>query len=118
MFVGRKLRAAGGPRHCMAEETFDGTKLLRVFGGDKARGPSGRLHPSRPSDPMNIILRAVRQVEINYMTDVHDIDATRCNIGRNQHAEGSSFKAFQRVSALGETAVAMQDATFVPCASE
>jgi hypothetical protein len=44
----------------MAEKAFDSTELLWIFGGDETRGPSGRLHPSRPTDSMNIILRAMR----------------------------------------------------------
>jgi hypothetical protein len=44
----------------MAEETFDGVQLLWIFSGDKTGGPTGRLHSSRPSDSMDIVLRAIR----------------------------------------------------------
>jgi hypothetical protein len=75
-------------------------ELLRIFGCDKTGGPSGCLHPSRPADSMNVILRAMRQVEIDDVTDVRDIDPTCRNVCRNEHAEDSAFKAFQRASAL------------------
>jgi hypothetical protein len=44
----------------MAKKAFDRTELLRIFGCNKTRGPSGRFHPGRPADSMNVILRAIR----------------------------------------------------------
>lgn len=55
-----RLRTSGGQRHRMAKKAFDRTELLRIFGCNKARGPSGRFHPGRPADSMNVILRAIR----------------------------------------------------------
>ena len=43
----------------MAKKAFDRTELLRIFGCNKTRGPSGRLHPGRPADSMNVILRTI-----------------------------------------------------------
>lgn len=58
--TGSRLRTSGGQWQLMAKKAFDRTELLRIFGCNKARGPSGRFHPGRPADSMNVILRAIR----------------------------------------------------------
>ena len=74
-------------RHRMTQQPFDVPKLLMVFAGDKACRPSGRLHPSRSSDPMDVILRTVRQIEIDHMADVGDVNAASCDIRRDKHSK-------------------------------
>jgi hypothetical protein len=42
----------------------------------------------------------MRQVEIDDVTDVRDVDPACRNVCRDEHAKDSAFKAFQRASAL------------------
>jgi hypothetical protein len=64
----------------MAKKAFDRTELLRIFGCNKTRGPSGRFHPGRPADSMN--------------------DTTCRNIRRDEHAKRPPLKTIKRASAL------------------
>ena len=112
------LLAAGGPWHRMAEETFDGVQLLWIFSGDKTGGPTGRLHSSRPSDSMDIVLRAIRQIEVDDVTNVGDIDASSGNVRRHEHAKDTTLKAIQCTSTLRKTSIAMEDAYSVSRTAE
>ena len=84
----------------MTQEPLDVSKLLVIFSCDKTRGPSGGLHSRRSSDTMHIIFRAIRQVEVDDMADICDIDAARSNVGGHEHAERSALEPLQRRAAL------------------
>jgi len=84
----------------MAKEAFDVTELLRIFGCDKTRGSAGRIHPSRPANSMNVILRAMRQIEIDHVTDIGHIDSPCGNIRGDKHAKEPALKPIKRTSAL------------------
>ena len=94
----------------MANEAFDVTELFRIFGCDKTRGSTGRLHPSHPADSMDVILRAMRQIEIDHVTNIGHVDAPCRNIRRDKYLEHSAPKALQRTTAFRQTTVAMQHA--------
>src|SRR5689334_12050140 len=108
--IGRRLWTAGGPWHHMAQKAFDGVELRRIFGGDKTCGAPCGLHSRRPADPMHIILRAMRQIEVDHVPDVGHVDAPCRNIRRHQDLKHAPPKALQRTTAFRQTAIAMQDA--------
>src|SRR4029079_12576851 len=56
----QSLWTARRQRDSMPEQTFYGTKLLRVFRRHETRGPSCGLHPGCPADSMDVIFRAMR----------------------------------------------------------
>src|SRR5690348_15422948 len=93
----------------MPKQTFYGTKLLRVFRRYKTGGPSCSLHPGCPADSMDVIFRAMRQIEVDHMTDIGHVDAPCGNVGRNEHSKGSALKPIQSASSLGQAAVAVKD---------
>ena len=102
----------------MTEKPFDGVKLLWIFGRDEACGAACRLHPSRPSDSMDVILRAMGQIEVDYMTDVRHIDTPCRDIRCHKYPKHSAPKALQRTTAFRQTAIAMQDADSMSRTSE
>ena len=84
----------------MAEKAFDGVKLLRIFGGDKTCGAACGLHASRPADSMDVILGAMRQIEVDHMPDVGHVNAACRNIRRDKDVKDSAPKALQRTTAF------------------
>jgi hypothetical protein len=102
----------------MANEAFDVTELFRIFGCNKTRGSTRRLHPSRPANSMDIIFRAMRQIEIDHVTDIGHIDTPCGNICRDEHAEDSAFKPIERTSTLRKTSIPVQDANTMSCTTE
>ena len=65
-----------------------------IFGSDETGGLAGRIHTSRTADPMDVVLRTVRQIVIHHMSDVGDIDAARRDIGCDENAERPALKSF------------------------
>lgn len=71
----------------MSQQTLDIPQLMPVFARHEAGGTTGRLHPSRATDTMHIIFRAIGQIEIDHMADVRDIDPSGGDICRDQHTK-------------------------------
>jgi hypothetical protein len=94
----------------MAQKAFNGVELLRIFGGDKTCGAACGLHSSRPADSMDVIFRAMRQIEVDHVTDIGHVDTPRRNVRRDKYAKDSPLKAFQCATAFWQAAIAMQDA--------
>src|SRR5689334_2898538 len=61
----------------------------------------------RAADAMNIGLRDLRQFKIDDMADAVDIDAARCNVGRDQRPRLSTTEGGQRALTLALALVAM-----------
>ena len=89
----------------MTQQPFDVPKLLMIFTGDKTCGPSRGFHPGGSADPMDVILRTVWQIEIDHMADVSHIDATGCDVRRDEHSEGAALESFQCRPTLREAPV-------------
>lgn len=91
--AGRNL-ASWSNRNCTPQQTLDISQLVLVFSSHKTCGTTGRLHPSRATDTMDIIFRAIGQIEINHVADIRNIDPSGSNIGRHQHPECSTSETF------------------------
>ena len=63
--------------------------------------------PSRPPDPMNVILRLRRQVVIQHQFDSRHIDPPRYDIRRHQNAVFTRFKSVQRLAPLAQRSIGM-----------
>ena len=51
-----------------------------------------------PADTVHIVFRNVRQLVIDHMGKLSDVESTRSDIRRNQHTNGSLLKSFQGAS--------------------
>lgn len=83
----QRSTASRSERDGMSQETLDISKLLPVFACYKTCGATGRLHSSRAADAMDVIFRAIGQIEIDHVADVRDIDPSCGNIRRDQHTK-------------------------------
>ena len=84
----------GRQGNSLPKQLFDRAPLKMIFGGDETGRLTGRIHTSRSSNPMNIVLGTIRQIEINDMSDIRHIDATRRDIRRDENAERPTLESF------------------------
>ena len=83
-----------GQRNRLPKQFFDRAPLKMVFGGDETGRLTGRIHTSRSANPMDVVLGTIRQIEIDDMSDIRHIDATRRDIRRDEDAERSALESF------------------------
>jgi len=87
----------GAPRrqgNSLTKQFFDRAPLKMIFGGDETGRLTGRVHTSRSANPVDIVLGTIRQIEIDDMSDIRHINATRGNIRRDENAERPALKPF------------------------
>ena len=82
--------------HFVTSKSFNLLDEPRVPMGGEREGDSGGPCPSRPADPVDIVLRAHRQIEIDHMADRRDIDPPRRHIGRHQNPDRPFAQARDR----------------------
>ena len=87
----------GAPRrqgNSLTKQFFDRAPLKMIFGGDETGRLTGRVHTSRSANPVDIVLGTIRQIEIDDMSDIRHINATRGNIRRDENAERPALESF------------------------
>lgn len=98
----RRWRIARGAWDRLTQEFLDRSNLILVVVRHKARCTTHRLHPSGAPDPVHIVLRALREVVVDHVTDIGYIDSAGRNIGCHQHSIAPAAEAFQGFSPLWE----------------
>jgi hypothetical protein len=93
----------------MPQQPFDRTQLITLLEGHKTGGSPGHLHSSCPSNTMDIVLRAIRQIVIHHVADVGHVNPAGCDIRRDENSDLSSFKSVERTEPLGQTSVSVDD---------
>src|SRR5690606_13509558 len=63
---------------------LDLLEIAHLVRGDESDRPTGPSRPAGAADPVDVGLRAVRDVVIDYVGDVVDIEATGGDVGRDQ----------------------------------
>ena len=96
-------------RYRVPQQRFDRAQLFTFLEGHETGGSSGHFHPGCPSNTMNIVLRAIRQVVIHYVADICHVNPAGCDIRRDENSDLSSFKSVESTEALGQTAVSVDD---------
>ena len=66
------------------EEARDRSPLISVFRGDDGKGTPFGAGSACTADSVDVVFRAFRQVIVNDVHDVGDIESARSDIGRNQ----------------------------------
>jgi len=93
----------------MPQQRFDRTQLIMFLEGHETGGSPGHLHPGGPSNPMNIVLRAIRQIIIHHVADICHINPACCDIRRNENSDLPPFKSVESTEALWQTSVSVDD---------
>ncbi len=97
------------PRQCFADQAFDAVQVIRLVGADQRIGLSGRAGAPGTADAMYIILRDVRQVEVDHLWQLLNIQTPCRNVRSHQSlypplleiAEGSGARVLALVTVNG-----------------
>src|SRR5438552_1158826 len=76
--------------------------------------PAAMVIARRTADPVNVVLRGVRDIVVDHVRDVVDIDPPRSDIGRYQDLHAPTPEIAERPFPLALAAVAMQRRHAVP----
>src|SRR4051794_38603550 len=98
-----------GALHGAPGESLDPAQQVLLARRSEARCAAARLGARRPSDAMHIVLGNVRQIEIDDMPDVRDVDPARGDVGSDQHPRVSRPEAVERAIPLRLGAVPVDD---------
>src|SRR5881296_178130 len=96
------------PRDGMSQVPFDRAQLLVFLGRREARGAAARLRARGSSDPMDVVLSRVEQIEVHHMDDLGHVDPARRDVGGDQHAIATAPEAVERLAALRHRAICVQ----------
>jgi len=89
------------------EHLLDAAQARFLVGRDEGQRVARRLCARRASDAVDVVLGALRQVEVDHVAQVLDVDAARGDVGRDQHGEAPRAEPGQRLRALRLGAVAV-----------
>ncbi|VVE50525.1 hypothetical protein PCE31107_04673 [Pandoraea cepalis] len=87
------------------DETFDLREQLVFVHAHKRHGLAVCAGASGAADAVDIVLRHFRQVEVDHVGQLVDVDAARGNIGRNQHLQCAALEFGERARAGALTLV-------------
>ena len=97
------------PRDLLADEAFDGGNLLDVFPGHNCKSITNTLRTTGAADPVHVIFRMMRHIEVDNMTDLRHVDTARGDIGGDHHLVTAVAKAIQGVLALALSSARMEN---------
>ena len=79
-----------------------------IVGSDEADCVAHGVRPPRPPDPMDVILRLRRKIEIDDVRDSLDVDAARGDVGGHQDAHRAALEGAQRLQPLTLASIGVQ----------
>ena len=105
----RDGRALDGP----PRELLDPTQEVVLLRRGEARGAAARFGARRASDAVHVVLRHVRQVEVDDMPDLGHVDAAGGDVGGHQDAVLPRPESFESLAPLRLRAVGVDDRDMV-----
>jgi len=105
-------------RNWHAEQFLDPAEVGLLLGSDKSEGISPLLGPGSATDAVHVGLRFVRDIKVDDVADVLDVDTASGDVGRHEHAKLPRPKRLEGVHALTLAAVPVDDARLNPAAIE
>jgi hypothetical protein len=109
-FLLRTSLVADRRRHdgqAAAGQFLDIAEVFPLVGRTECNRDAARASSCRAADSMHVALRNVRQLVVDDMRDLVDVDAARGDIGRDQNARESLAEAVERGLTLTLALVAM-----------
>src|SRR5271169_2457778 len=91
----------GGARNLMTDKTLDVGQRDRVLLAAETDGVAGGAGARRASDAMHVVLGIVRQIEIEHMADVGNVQAARSDVGGDQYGNFAVMKIAHHFQPLG-----------------
>ena len=84
----------------MPEIGLDFRQRNRVFLACEADGIPVATGPGCASDPVNVVRGILRQIEVEHVTDIRDVQPAGCNIGRDQYSKITVVEVAQEFESL------------------
>ena len=107
-----------GPSNFLADESLDGLHMAGIFGDHQCERIASRLHATSAPDAVNVILGMLRDIVVDDMADIGDVQAASGNIRGDQHFVPPITKAAQSLLAFALRSVGMKDSDGVVVAFE
>ena len=86
-------------RKVFADEPFDIGEEGALVDGAERQGDPGGAGPARASDPVDVAFRLVREVEVDHVRQVDDVEAPGGDVRRHEHSRRAPLEARQRLLA-------------------
>ena len=102
----RRRVAGQGDRH--AGQRLDGGEVFLVAGRGQREGPAGAAGAAGAADAVDVVLGMDRDVEVEDVADVRDVEAARRDVGGDEERHLAVAEAFERGHARALVHVAMQ----------
>ncbi len=83
-----------------ADGTLDPPEVVLLLRRDEREGFAGQLRAGGPPDPVDVIIRHGRHIEVHHVTERFDVDAAGGDVGRDEHSEVPSLETRERLRAL------------------
>jgi hypothetical protein len=91
----------------LIDESLNGGNVLGIFGGHEGERIASGLGAPGAADAMNVILGMLRNVEVDDVADIRDVQAAGGDIGGNEHFVTALTKAVQGLLAFTLAAIGM-----------
>src|SRR6185436_7162501 len=82
--VGRRRFRSVQPGNALADQALDGMDCLAIHWSDNCDCSTGASRATSAADAMHIVIRVMRHVEIEHVTDLGDVEAARGDVRRDQ----------------------------------
>src|SRR5207302_7087880 len=112
------LAAFAHSRELALYQSLDRAKRIALRGVAERDRDAAAACARRPPDPVNVVFRDVRKLEIHDMSHFVDIDAARSNIGRDQDPDAARLEFLERPLARVLRLVAVNGFCRVPAVDE
>jgi hypothetical protein len=97
----------GDARQALPDRPLDRPQIPFLIRRHEREGLAGRLGAAGPADAMDVIVRDLRHVEIDDMSQGVDVDPAGRDVGRDQYGERSALEPRERGGALGLRSIAV-----------
>src|SRR6202030_3806057 len=106
----RGFQAAFGHRNALSNQSFDRAHRFLIERGHNGNRGTGAAGPPGASDPVDIIVGVMGNIEIEDVADGGNIEATRGDVGGDQERNFAFAELIKRARARGLIHVAVQGA--------
>ena len=96
-----------GPGDRNLEHPLDPSEQVCLVDADEADRVTCRTGATRPADPVDVILRVPRQLEVDDVGQVLDVEAAGRDIGRDEDADVARFESLESPRPLGLRSIAV-----------
>src|SRR4029077_12890257 len=96
-----------GPWDRLAKQPLDPPEEVCLVDADQADRLAGRACPSRPADPVDVVLGVPGQLEVHHVGQILDVEAAGGDISCNKDPDLAALELLEGPRPLGLAAIAV-----------